>query len=165
MIRQLIVLLLVPFFVLGNSIAHSHSGAAHSSPAGGRAHIHLGGTEQGNHHHGDHGNDSHEHSHHGQHDQHDQHGQHDQHDQHDGQHAPTSPIIPADHDSDAIYLIASDYLSIATQGSSVESSLNAIVMAVDFELDKSRAPKGFEAPRTPVLFGPPLYLLHAALRL
>ncbi len=156
MIRQLIVLLLVPFFVLGNSIAHSHSGAAHSSPAGGRAHIHLGGTEQGNHHHGDHGNDSHEHSHH---------GQHDQHDQHDGQHAPTSPIIPADHDSDAIYLIASDYLSIATQGSSVESSLNAIVMAVDFELDKSRAPKGFEAPRTPVLFGPPLYLLHAALRL
>lgn len=156
MIRQLIVLLLVPFFVLGNSIAHSHSGAAHSSPAGGRAHIHLGGTEQGNHHHGDHGNDSHEHSHH---------GQHDQHDQHDGQHAPTSPIIPADHDSDAIYLIASDYLSIATQCSSVESSLNAIVMAVDFELDKSRAPKGFEAPRTPVLFGPPLYLLHAALRL
>lgn len=153
MIRQLIVLLLVPFFVLGNSIAHSHSGAAHSSPAGGRAHIHLGGTEQGNHHHGDHVNDSHEHSHHGH------------HDQHDGQHAPTSPIIPADHDSDAIYLIASDYLSIATQGSSVESSLNAIVMAVDFELDKSRAPKGFEAPRTPVLFGPPLYLLHAALRL
>lgn len=95
--RRFVSLLLIPMFVLGQALPHSHAGTGVGVPGdhSHRPHVHLGVDE---HHHCDH------HGHH--HDDADEHGHPSQ---GDVAGAPNGLSIPLDHDSDAVYLPATDW--------------------------------------------------------
>lgn len=150
---RLLAILLMPFFVVGNSLAHSHGSAAHPSQSQGRAHFHVGSTfQQGHEHH------SHGHSHHGHSHSHDQ--------DHASDESRTGPVEkPVEHDSDAFYFVAADFVVTTSDRTSIEVSSYAIVETVEDYLAEIRPPDRRDLrirSTTPEL---PLYLLHAALRL
>ena len=153
MMNQLLAILLMPFFVVGNSLAHSHGLAAHPSPSQGRVHFHVGSTVQHGHEHKSHG-----HSHHGHNHSHDQ-----DHESDDSKPAPVEK--PVDHDSDAVYVAAADFVYTTSDPTSIEDGLYAVVETVKDYLAAVRPPaiRDLRIPwTTPEL---PLFLLHAALRL
>jgi len=91
----LLSLLLIPFFVLGQALPHSHAGTgvAESSGHALRPHLHL---------------HSHEHSH----------GDHHEHADESDATSPSDLLSPAaEHDSDAVYLAASGQLLTRVSGS------------------------------------------------
>ena len=151
--HRLLAILLMPFFVLGNSLAHSHGSLAHQSPSQGRAHFHVGSTPQHGHEHHSHG-----HSHDGH-----SHGHDQEHESDDSLPAPVK--TPDDHDSDAVYVVAADFVVTISDRSSIEVGQYAAPEVVEDFLAAIRPPAGCELrirSTTPEL---PLYLLHAALRL
>ena len=159
MMNRFVAILLMPFLVVGNSLAHSHGSAAHPSQSQGRAHFHVGSTPQQGHEHKSHGHSHHGHSHDHSHD-HD----HDQdHESDDSQPAPLEK--PVGHDSDAVYLVAADFVYITSDRTSIEVGSYAVIEKVEDYLAEVRPPASRDLrirSTTPEL---PLYLLHAALRL
>jgi len=157
MLQRLLAILLVPFFVVGNSFAHCHDTDAHSSPGQNRSHFHLSSHSHPEHH--DHR--SHRHSHHPRDCDHEHDHRHDHH--HDD--CPLADSAPADHDSDAIYVSAVDYWFSAAQPSRIEIGSGDIVAHLEDDSHSTSQPFGRDLRRHSLASGPPLYLLHAALRL
>lgn len=156
---RLIAILLIPMFVVGNSFAHSHGSAAHSSEGHGRTHLHLGNSS-----HHDSSHESHDHAHgHSHHDHH----QHSHVEDHCHKDADSTPLeVPADHDSDAIYLVSFDLALNCGDRPSIENDAQALVHTTYFSFADLRA--SIQRPQvdnSPPLQRLPLYLLNAALRL
>lgn len=141
--NRLLSLLLIPFFVLGQALPHSHAGTgvAESSDHALRPHVHLHG---------------HEHAH------------DDHHDHADSDESPSriDLLLPADdHDSDAVYLAASAQSLTRVSGSlAVDVHLAdwaAIPMPITVDT-RSRYRTSDPPDRYATL---PIYLLTASLRL
>lgn len=145
---RLLAILLVPFFVVGNSFAHSHVDAAQTSSVASRAHVHVGGAHE--HHHG--------HSHHRHEDR-----QHE--DRHDNARATCPQATPVDHDADAVYLTTPEYIRSTSPDASAEQTSLSSDPLVGSDCYHSCLFRSFELDRSASSSGPPLYLLHAALRL
>lgn len=157
MLRRLLAILLIPFFVVGNSFAHCHDTGPHSSPGQSRAHFHFSSHSHPVHHnhrsqrHPDHQKDcDHEHDH-----------------CHDHRHddCPLADSAPVDHDSDAIYVSAVDYWFSAAQHGPLEIGSGDIVAFFEDDAHSSAQPIRRDLRRHSLASGPPLYLLHAVLRL
>ena len=149
--NRLIVILLIPFLLVGNARAHSHGMAAHQSHDHGRVHIHVTNTP---HHHKHHSHESGDHDH----------GHDHESDAHEGEHELT-PVTPVEHDSDAIYLASADDVYTPTDRVSAESGSPVYV---DPPLCILNDPHPTAALACVLSARPselPLYLLHAALRL
>ncbi|WP_345684731.1 hypothetical protein [Novipirellula caenicola] len=143
---QFVSLLLIPFFVLGQALPHSHAGTGVAQPDGHalRPHVHMHSHA---HHHGD------ETDHH-----------------HDADEkdvaADVEGIVPAaDHDSDALYLTASGQ-SLTRHSQSFEidvyaANLDASTLPVMVD---TRCRYHASVPPDP-LAALPIYLLTASLRL
>ena len=151
--HRLIAILLIPFFVVGNSFAHSHGAAAHLSPSHGRAHIHVGSAPK----HG-HSDESHGHSHH---DHDHSHGQ--DHASDDSKPAPLEKSV--DHESDAVYVTAADFMVTTSDRMSIEDDSCAVVETDEDYFSGIRSPSRLDRPPLVTTTEQPLYLLHAALRL
>ena len=162
--RPLISLLLIPFFVLGQSLPHSHAGtgASHSGDHGARPHVHfLGGHSHDNRH----VEASH---HHDRQADHHRKGGHDREEDHSelvGV-AGIGVYCPAvDHDANAIYLptstsfasrvVVSDHIDWVSDDSQIYCWL---------ELEVQPKPGGRIAPPRRNA-GIPIYLLVASLRI
>jgi hypothetical protein len=155
--HRLVAILLIPIFVVGNSFAHSHGSAAHSPASHQRAHIHVGGDDHHEHGHAAHGHD-HGHKRHGEHHPHE-----DEHESNGAQQEPIAP--PVDHDSDAIYLVASDFATTSTGRVSIELDYQLALPQFGVSFVDSPAKIPCPQPHKSPPFELPLYLLHAALRL
>jgi hypothetical protein len=158
--NRLIAILLMPLLVVGNSLAHSHSSAAHQSPGEGRAHFHVRSAPQ----HGHRNHDSHEHANHDHHG-HDHHG-HDHHGHdHERNDPESAPVAPVEHDEDAVYVVAGDFVYTACERISIEIASYSFVAAAACLITDFRP--SVLRDRPPLTTPPqlPLYLLHAALRL
>ncbi|TWU22393.1 hypothetical protein Pla52o_34490 [Novipirellula galeiformis] len=147
---RFVSLLLIPFFVLGQALPHSHAGTSVAEPDGHalRPHLHLHSHD---HHHGDE-------THH-----------HDHADRHAGEEdlaADAQGISPApDHDSDALYLAASEQ-SLTRHSQSITIEVQAAdwdVFIVPYEVD-TRCRYRTSDPPDPMA-ALPIYLLTASLRL
>lgn len=135
--NRFVTLLIIPFLALGNSFAHTHGDAHTDGDHGIRPHIHLGHLSRAHHEHDHEGQDS---------------------------ECPTFEI-PADHDSDAVYLGGGQLFLPHSEHQNLS----------DTECFDGLSPRqafGFvESRSAPVVHhlclheGPPLFLLHAALRL
>ncbi|GAA4463630.1 hypothetical protein [Novipirellula rosea] len=147
---RFVSLLLIPFFVLGQALPHSHAGTGVAEPEGHavRPHLHL-----------------HSHDHHHDGESHD----HDHADRHAGEDdlaADAEGILPAsDHDSDALYLTASGQ-SLTRHSQSFEidvyaANLDASTLPVVVD---TRCRYHASVPPDP-LATLPIYLLTASLRL
>lgn len=157
--NRLLTLLLIPFLTVGNPFSHSHDCDTDSGRCEGRPHIHLTGHDAHSHH----GHTHHARAHHG-------HGRSCGH-----VHRHAAPIDPDDacsrlhtpeeHDSDAIYVVSADYLPT----SAVCSSFASVDAAPcdDFGLKNAKLALPIRRVCRGDLHasGPPLFLLHAALRL
>ena len=150
MMNRLIAILLMPLFIVGNFLAHSHSTAAHQSPGEGRAHFHIGSAPQ----HGHPNHDSHKHA------NHDHHG-HD----HESDESESAPVVPVEHDSDAVYVVAADFVYTACERISVAIASHSFVGTVPCLLTDFRPFALRDRPPLATTSQLPLYLLHAALRL
>lgn len=148
MLRRLLAILLVPFFVVGNSFAHCHDTGPHASPGQSRAHFHWGSDAH------------HEHHHHQRDCDHESDHRHDHHD--DCPHAASTPI---NHDSDAIYVTAVDYWFSAAQHGPPEIGSGDIVACYEDDVPAIESTFRPDLRRYSHASGPPLYLLHAVLRL
>ena len=144
--NRFVTILLIPFLLVGNALAHSHGMAAHQSSNNGRAHIHVASAP----HHGHHSHDSDGH-HHG----------HD----HESDGHESAPVTPVDHDSDAIYLASADDAFTPTDRVSFELGCSCFFDAPLCIVDDSRPPAAVSFTPTASTPELPLYLLHAALRL
>jgi len=156
--QRLLVILLLPFFVVGNTFAYAHCTTAHSSPSHCRAHIHIGNSSQhGHEHHGHQQAESHAHTHTG----------HD-HERYDHENHASQPSIfkgPVDHDSDAVYVVAVDlWISSINVGSLLLGSQPSVVGG-NHCLPMVRSAVWGELRRSSLGSVTRLYLLHAALRL
>lgn len=150
MMHRLIAIMLIPLFAVANSLAHSHSTAAHQASSHGRAHFHVGIAPQ----HSNQDHEPHEHSHHG-------HG-HD----HERDDSESAPVNPADHDSDAVYLVAADVVYTTSDRSLIEFDSDAVVKTVkDYPPQIQTSNRWRDRRRYSTAPEIPLYLLHAALRL
>ena len=158
--HRLIAILLIPFFVVGNSLAHSHGSAAHQSPSQGRAHIHVGSAPQHAHNHESHGHSHHEHGH-----GHDHHSKTSEQKQKRDDSKPAPIEKTVDHESDAVYVATADYVVTTSARISTEMGSCDVVESVEDYLSCTRPNSWHERP--PLASPPelPLYLLHAALRL
>ena len=97
---RFVSLLLVPFFVLGQCLPHSHAETGVAEPDGHalRPHVHL-------------------HSHGHSHDDHDEHGDDDERGEASDSTSSSDVLLPAaDHDSDAVYLASSGQLLTRSSG-------------------------------------------------
>jgi hypothetical protein len=155
MMHQLLAILLMPVFVVGNSLAHSHSTATHRSASESRTHFHVGSAqEHGHHHHGSH-----------QHVKHDHHG----HDHHGHDHATdspeTTPVAPVEHDSDAVYIDVSDFVYTAFDRHPIEIEACPFFKTRSCLLTVFRPSMLRDRPPLATTSQLPIYLLHAALRL
>lgn len=155
MMNRLIAILLMPLFVVGNSLAHSHSTAAHPSPGEGRAHFHVGSAPQQGHH----NHDSHEHA------NHDHHGHDHNGDDHESDEPESAPVAPVEHDSDAVYVAAADLVFTACDRIFIEIDAHSFVGTVVCLLTDFRPSVLRDRPPLATTTQLPLYLLHAALRL
>lgn len=146
--NRLVSLLLVPFFVLGQALPHSHAGTGVLQPDGHstRAHFHLVVG-----HHQDHDYE-HDHHHTG--------------DQAEAGHSESAALsVPGDHDSDAIYLADTDWtVSRTVSAPQVDSTAvvwTSFVPSVGREVRlccRMEHPPDRDA-------GLPIYLLTGSLRL
>lgn len=152
---RFVAILMIPFCVVGSSLAHSHGSPTHPSPSQGRAHIHVGSASQHFHSHASHG-----HSHH-------VHGQshEDGHERDSNDSSPGPVENPVGHESDAVYVTAADFLVTTSSRVSIEVDSCAVVETVEYCLSAIFMPSRLERPPLATTFGRPLYLLHAALRL
>lgn len=136
---RFVTLLIIPFLALGNSFAHTHGDGQVDAEHGIRPHIHLGHLSR----------DHHEHDH--------------AHERQDSEHFTFE--IPADHDSDAVYLGNGQLFlpHVEHQNLSDTECFDGLSPRQAFVFVESRS-----APVVHYLClhqGPPLFLLHAALRL
>jgi len=150
--NRFVSLLLIPMFMLGHALPHSHAGTGVVEPDGHslRSHIHVSGG-----HHHDHDDDGHDHHHAGD---------------------PSQPersedagantlLVPIDHDSDAVYLVDSDWTLSRTVAA---PRVDLVTVAWS-----SPAPSINRVGRLVCRFGDPpdryaglpIYLLTASLRL
>ncbi|MGB7324810.1 MAG: hypothetical protein WBD31_08050 [Rubripirellula sp.] len=148
--NRFVSLLLIPMFMLGHALPHSHAGTAVVEPDGHslRPHIHVSGG-----HHHDH--DDHDHGHH-----------------HAGDPSQTecpedagtnSLLAPTDHDSDAIYLVDSDWtMSRTVAAPRVDLVTGAWSMPAP-SVTRAQLRVGDDPPDR--YAGLPIYLLTASLRL
>jgi hypothetical protein len=140
---RFLAILLIPFFALGNVLAQSHGGVSHPSHNEDRVHFHIGGN-----------------SHHG----HDHHGMHSR-SHHDDDDHNSAGLVPQEHDSDAIYVAATDSLfRPSDRGSSKVVSLCVWETKNSFCEFANRPPRE-HSPPLGCASELPLFLLHAALRL
>lgn len=144
--NRFVAILLIPFLLVGNALAHSHGTTAHQSPNHGRAHIHIGSAP----HHGHHS--------------HETEGHHHEHD-HESDEPESAPVVtPVEHDSDAIYVVSADDAYTPTDRVSTVLVLSYFDTPLCI-LNDSCPP----VPRSCTLCANtselPLFLLHAALRL
>jgi hypothetical protein len=158
--HRLLAILLIPFFVVGNSFVHSHGSAAHQSPSHGRAHFHVGSTPQHGHTHESHGHSHHEHGH-----GHVHHGQTSEQKQKRDDSKPSPIEKTVDHESDAIYIAAADYVFTTSARISIEMGSGEVVKSVEDYVPCTQPDCWRERPPLTSPPGLPLYLLHSALRL
>ncbi|MCU0718151.1 MAG: hypothetical protein MUC83_00490 [Pirellula sp.] len=148
MCTKILTILLIPLLVLGNSFAHVPCGAAHSSQDDNRTHFHVGFGSN-------HAHDGHEHSHaHGSH----SHGDHD----HDNE-SPASK--PNDHDSDAIYLVVPEGEFSTPNCVTIDLDASSVFGHVSTRLAKPQVCLDRCVETFSRFHGPPLYLLHCAIRI
>jgi hypothetical protein len=151
--RTLISLLLIPFFVLGQGLPHSHAGTAVDQPSdhAERLHVHVSG---GHSHDQDHADEGHHH------------------DDEAGGSGSNSAVegfgfcgLPIDHDADAIYLAAStSFVGRVVATDQVIDSWDAAV--IDCWLEREIQPRpGFRIAPPVRYAGVPIYLLIASLRI
>jgi hypothetical protein len=163
--QRLLVILLLPFFVVGNSFANAHCVTARSSPSHSRAHIHIGSSSQHGHdHHGHQPAESHAHTHDGHGRDHERHD----HERHDHEnHASQLSVFkgPVDHDSDAVYVVAVDLWISSINLGSLLLGLQPSVVGGNYCLSTIRSAVWEELRRSLLGSTTRLYLLHAALRL
>ena len=151
--HRLVAILLIPFFVVGNSLAHSHGAAAHQSPSQGRAHIHVGSAQKHGHSDESHGHSHHDHGH--------SHGK--DHTSDDSKPAPVEKSV--DHESDAVYVTAADFMVTTSDRMPIEDGSCAAVETYEDYFSGIRPPSRLDRPPLVTTTELPLYLLHAALRL
>jgi uncharacterized protein involved in copper resistance len=157
--NRLLTLLLIPLLTVGNPFSHSHDCDTDSDRREGRPHIHL----TGHHAHSHHGHTYHARLHHG-------HGNSSGHVHHHASAIDTDDACsrlhtPEEHDSDAVYVASVDYLLTSATCSAVASV--DVAPCDDFGLmNANRAlPIRLDCRGDTYASGPPLFLLHAALRL
>ncbi|EMI17602.1 putative secreted protein [Rhodopirellula maiorica SM1] len=144
---RFVSLLLIPFFVLGQALPHSHAGTGVAEPEGHslRPHVHLHSHD---HHHGD---ETHHHDHHAA---------------EDDLATDAQGLLPApDHDSDAFYLAASGQ-SLTRHTQSIEVDVHVAdwdAFLLPFAVD-TRCHYRISVPPDPHATLP-IYLLTASLRL
>jgi hypothetical protein len=148
MCTKTLTILLIPLLVLGNSFAHVPCGAAHSSQDDNRTHFHVG---FGSHH----SHDDHEHSH-----DHDSHS----HGNHNYDHE-SSACDQDEHDSDAIYLIVPDGEFSTPNGVTIDFEATAVFGHVAECFSKPSLCLNRYVETFNRFHGPPLYLLHCAIRI
>ncbi|QEG41304.1 hypothetical protein [Roseimaritima ulvae] len=140
---RFISLLLIPFLVLGQCLPHSHAGSGVAEPDGHalRPHVHL---------------HAHDHAH----------GDHHEHADESESSSPSDSLSPAaDHDSDAVYLIASGQSLTRTSGAIETEVHSADWIALPVSLTVDIRPR-WRTSDTPVRYRTmPIYLLTASLRL
>lgn len=146
--NRLLAVMLIPFLAFGNAFAHSHEGEFAPANHSERPHFHVevNADVHGGHHHGDH----HHHSEHRQ----------------SGLEHEASGQPPVGHDSDAVYLgVGHPFVPVAgTPRVAPASDCGCFLVAVPDGV----APIGHRSAACSNVFqriGPPLFLLHAALRL
>jgi hypothetical protein len=151
--HRLIAILLIPFFVVGNCLAHAHGSAAHRSTSPGRAHIHVASATQHKHSHESHGHSHHDHGH--------SHGQ--EHASDDSKPAPVEK--PVDHESDALYVTGADFMVTISARIAIKAGSCAFVETVVGYCSGIRPPSRRDRTPLDTITELPLYLLYAALRL
>lgn len=153
--KQLISLLLIPMFVLGHVMPHSHAGTgvAESNDHASRPHLHLS-VAPSHHHDGDHDDGA----------KHEQHGD-DSVDNDSDSHGNASYSLPREHDDDAIYVaqdIASHARSLGPLSVDCGDCGNARDFLGDLRVSTANVLRNRAPDRYAVL---PIYLLVASLRL
>ncbi len=153
LMNRFVSLLLIPMFMLGHVLPHSHVGGSIVEPNGHslRPHIHL--SSDHHHHHDD--VDDHEHRQAG--------------DQADAEHSQTavaaSLSVPIDHDSDAVYLAAANWTAsrtiVTTQADSATLDWTTLAPLVD----RDSCPGCLIGHQPDRYAGLPIYLRTASLRL
>ena len=148
--RALISLLLIPFFVMGQALPHSHAGTGveHPRDHAARPHMHVSGGH------------SHDHA-----------GESQHHDDEVGCCVSANVFesgfccLPIDHDTDAIYLAASTSLvSRVLATDQVDVARDAVI--IDGWLERAVQPKPGGRIAPPDRYaGVPIYLLVASLRI
>jgi len=151
--NRLVAILLMPLFVVGNSLAHSHSTDAHQSPGKGRAHFHVGSAPQQGHH-------NHASYKHANHNHHDHDGHH-----HESDEPESTPVVPTEHDSDAVYVVAADFVFTVCDRVFFEIDSHAFVGTLVCLFNDFRPSVLRDRPPLATTTQLPLYLLHAALRI
>ncbi|MFN7842411.1 MAG: hypothetical protein ACK5YR_04755 [Pirellula sp.] len=146
MCTKILTLFLIPLLILGNSFARVPCAAAHSSQDDNRTHFHIGFGSY-------HGHDDHEHNHdHGSH----SHGDHD-HDRPEDK--------PDDHDSDAIYLVVPDGEFATPNCVTIDFEAAAVFGHSAACFSKPQVFLNRDVETFNRCHGPPLYLLHCAIRI
>ncbi len=167
--HRLLTLLLLPFFVVGNSFAHTHECSAHSRDHDRRAHIHVGGNSHHDHGHHDHEHATHAHSaaseHHSSRSSRDRQPHFHETFQDSGKSEREAIRLSCDHDSDAIYLIAIEFAVTNPERAAAEGSPQVALETRQHAFVNFRAKAAIYQPFQARHPARPLYLLHAALRL
>jgi hypothetical protein len=153
MCTKILTILLIPLLVLGRSFAHVPCGAAHASQEDNRTHFHVGFDSNPSHGDHDHSHDHGSHSH-GSH----SHGNH----THDHE-SPASE--QQEHDSDAIYLIVPDGEFSTPNGLAIDFAATAVFGHVAARISKPSLCMNRYVATFHRIHGPPLYLLHCAIRI
>ena len=152
--NRIVSLLLIPMFMLGHVLSHSHAGSGVVEPGGhmARAHVHISGGHQ--HEHDGHSHDGYDHQH------------HDAGNPADEDRSETARIatlsVPVEHDSDAVYLIETEW----TVGRTVAVQQVDSVAFAFAPPTTCHARLGSRLVEPPDRYtGLPIYLLTASLRL
>ena len=149
---RVVSLLLIPMFMLGPILPHSHAGTGVNEPDGHsiRPHIHLTGG-----HHHDHDGDDHDHHHAGE--------------QSESEHSEATAIatlsVPIDHDSDAFYVADTDWTASRTVGKTQVDSAAVVWTSLAPSVDRDSRPSCRCGDPPDRYAGLPIYLLTASLRL
>lgn len=154
--NRVFAVLMIPLLASGNLFSHSHGMGIAPSDHGQRPHIHLGiASHSHDGHLGGHGHtgrdDDHHHDHEG--------GQR-------GGGAVPDDKAPVDHDSDAVYLISGKpFLPVSERANADTTPEPAGFVAPSHGVHASDAQPNRRDPAGSYPTGPPLFLLHAVLRL
>ena len=150
--NQFVSLLLIPIFMLGHMLPHSHAGTSVVEPNGHslRPHIHVSSV-----HHHDHDDEDHGHHHAG--------------DEFDTQNSETAAnatlSVPMDHDSDAVFLADADWTASRAVATTHFDSAAVVWTSLAPVYNPDSRP-GCTCGDPPDRYaGLPIYLLTASLRL
>ena len=144
-LNRLLAVLFIPLLVVGNSFPHTHAGVDTVSNHAERPHVHVAASL---HAHGE------PHHHAGQDDAETDQGEQPTHER------------PSDHDSDAIYLSGGQFFLPTSADSIAELQLDCVgFVASDCRPSCTDCQTDLVGHEVPIRTGPPLFLLHAALRL